>query len=85
MCNALGEHLESRFTAVLNKPEVHAFAVFDHRKWPGLTPKGPMEAFGKPEISLLVDRFSGFFSDTTKDEVLAEWLELKIEILGGYT
>ena len=31
------------------------------------------------------DRFSGFFSDTTKDEVLAEWLELKIEILGGYT
>ena len=31
----------------------------------------------------VVDRFSELFSDTTKDEVLAEWLELKIEILGA--
>ena len=58
-----------------------SFAVFDHRKWPALTPKEPLEAFGKPEICLLFDRFSVFFADTTKDAMLAEWLELKREIL----
>ena len=50
-CDALSQHLQSRFTSVLDKPELHAFAVFDHRKWPALTPKEPLELFGKPEIS----------------------------------
>ena len=81
MCDALSEHLESRFTKVLDTPEINAFAVFDHRKWPALVPKEALEAHGKPEISLLYDHFSNFFSDATKEVVLSEWLELKCEIL----
>ena len=81
MCDALSGHLETRFTKVLDTPEINAFAVFDHRKWPALVPKEPIEVFGKPEISLLFDHYSGFFGDTSKDEVLREWLELKREIL----
>ena len=81
MCDGLIEHFESRFSKVLDRPEIHAFAVFDHRKWPPLRPLEPMEAYGKPEISLLFDHFVVFFSDTTKEVVLSQWVDLKKEIL----
>ena len=32
--NTMVKYINSRFTAILNKPEIHAFSVFDHRKWP---------------------------------------------------
>ena len=48
-CKFMATHLEARFTEVLNKPEIHAFAAFDHRKWPCVNPEEGLEKFGKAE------------------------------------
>jgi len=66
---------------VLDQPEIHAFSVFDHRKWP---PHKPMplllEEYGVPEVSLLLKQYHEFFEDTNLEEVLGQWAKLKREI-----
>ena len=62
---------------MLDQPEIQAFSVFDHRKWP---PHKPMplllDEFGVPEVSLLLKQYHEFFEDTSLEEVLLQWAKL---------
>ena len=77
--DGLEEHLTSRFTKVLSDPVLTATVVFDRRKWPGAE---DLEGFGAGEIKLLFSKFKGFYLETTTEaDVLAQWEEMKVEIV----
>ena len=75
MLSSLKTHLRDRFLKVLDTPVINACSVFDHRKWPAAG-HASSDAYGAPEISLLMKEYAGFFTDTTQDEVLKEWSDM---------
>ena len=77
---SLKDHLTTRFKDVLDQPEIQAYSIFDHRKWPSLKPAPLLAAFGIPEVTLLCDLSKEFFEDTSVEVVLQQWEALKIEI-----
>ena len=84
----LSSHLQSRFVKVLDNPAIHAYAIFDHRKWPEMGSPNTgtrllLDAFGTPEVTLMYSRYKLFFIDASLPVVLEQWKELKVEVISA--